>query len=126
MQRLHRRLAPEVGSWSFPSAEAICDQAPQCGDIAAVWTWIDRKLAEPPPVDRYFHPPRVTTYPWLATYDRDGYIAMLSTHSAYALLDHERRKQIMAGIGRLIDEHLEGRVTKQYLCVVAIAEARAE
>lgn len=121
---VHLRLAPEMGSWTFPSVQAMRDLAGAGGDIAAVWARVDRKLSDPPPVDDLFAPPAVATYPWLASYDRDAYLRMLRTHSPYALMDPGRRTQLMAAVGGIIDERLQGQITKQYVCIVAIAEAR--
>jgi SAM-dependent methyltransferase len=122
---LHRRLAPEVGDWTFPTDEEIRERAQAGGDIAAVWARIERKLGPPPTVDRLFEPPTVFTYPWLARYDRDGYLTMLATQSSYALMDPEWRGRLLDAIGRLVDECLGGVITKQYVTVLAIARRRA-
>jgi SAM-dependent methyltransferase len=74
VRALHRRLAPEVGDWAFPTAEEIAARANEGGDVAAVWARVERKLSEPPGVGQLFDPPAVHTYPWLATYDTDGYL----------------------------------------------------
>lgn len=121
---LHARMAPELGAWSFPSIDGIRRQAHEGGTIAAVWARVDRKLSDPPPVETLFEQPEIVTHPWLATYDRAGYLAMLKTHSSYALMGRDRRDKIMATLGDLIDERLGGIVTKQYVCILATAEAR--
>ncbi len=122
VRQLHRRLAPQVGDRLFPPAEQIVQHATVGGDIAAVWARPDRKLAEQPDVSGLFAAPEVRTYPWLATYDRDGYLAWLASQSSYALLEPARRSELMEGIGRLVDDLLGGEVTKQYVTVLAIAE----
>lgn len=66
----------------------------------------------------------VAIFAWMTTYDRDGYLAMLGTQSSYALLDADRRGRLFDAVGRLVDERLGGTVTKQYVCVVAVARAR--
>lgn len=124
IRHLHRRLAPEVGDWDFPAAEDIQQRAHTGGDIASVWARVERKLSDPPPVEQFFGPPTVKTYPWLAVYDRNAYLAMLSSQSSYALMDPVRHDELLARIGALIDEKLEGTVTKEYVTVMAIA-ARA-
>jgi SAM-dependent methyltransferase len=121
VRHLHRRLAPEVGEWDFPAAEQIQHRALSGGDIASVWARVERKLSDPPPVGHLFGPPTVRTYPWLATYDTDGYLAMLASQSSYALMDPVRRNELLAGIGALIDEQLAGTVTKEYVTVLAVA-----
>lgn len=121
VQALHARLAPELGAWTFPTVEQVADRAGAGGDVAAVWTRVDRRLADPPAVDHLFEPPRVTTYPWLARHDTAAYLAMLGTHSSYALMDAGRRRRLFELLGRLVDEHLAGNVTKQYVCVLAVA-----
>jgi SAM-dependent methyltransferase len=119
---LHRRLAPEIGDWNFLSAAEIERNARAGGDIANVWSRVDRKLSEPPDVSSLFEPPIVTTYPWLATYDGNSYLEMLATQSSYALMEPTRRDELLGGIGHLVDEYLEGTVTKQYVTVLATAE----
>ncbi|MGH9116193.1 MAG: class I SAM-dependent methyltransferase [Acidimicrobiales bacterium] len=125
VQKLHLRFAPDLGAWTFPSVEAVCGRATGDGDIAAVWSRVDRKLGDPPALGHVFFPPAVATYPWVASYDRAGYLAMLGTHSTYALMDARRREQLMEEMAVLIDDLLGGRITKQYVCVVAIAEVRS-
>lgn len=118
---LHRRLAREVGDWNFPEAQDIEHRALSGGDISSVWAKVERKLADPPAVSHLFGPPTVKTYPWLASYDSDAYLAMLASQSSYALMDPVRREDLLARIGRLIDEQLEGTVTKEYVTVLAVA-----
>ncbi len=122
---LHRRLAPEVGDWNFLSAEEIQRKADAGGDIAAVWSRVDRKFSQPPDVSSLFEPPLVKTYPWLATYDRETYLEMLATQSSYALMKAARRDELLGGIGHLVDEILGGTVIKQYVAVLATARTRA-
>ena len=118
----HRALAPETGDWSYPSAEQIQQAANGGGDIAAVWARVERKVADSPNVQALFEAPIVKTYPWIATYSRNGYLDMLASQSSYALMERERRGEILDSIGRLVDLHLGGAVTKEYVCVVALAE----
>jgi len=124
LQAVHARLAPELGGWRFPTVERIVASAHAGGDIAALWTRIDRRLADPPAVGRLFEPPLVTTEPWLARYDTAAYRAMLGTQSSYALMDPDRRRALLDAVGRLVDRRLGGTVTKQYVCVLAIAQRR--
>lgn len=125
IQALHRDVAPEVGSWTFPSVDAIRTRAGGGGDIAAVWSRIERTFTEAPTVDDLFESPIVSVHPWLATYDRDAYVAMLSTQSPYALMDPDRRDALFHGVGELVERMLAGVVTKQYVTVVATAERLA-
>jgi SAM-dependent methyltransferase len=122
MQDLHRNLVPEVGSWTFPSVGAIRTKAKGGGDIAAVWSRIERKFADAPAVDDLFERPTVSVHPWLATYDRDAYVAMLSTQSPYALIDPDRRDELFHQVGEVVESVLGGMVTKQYVTIVATAE----
>lgn len=119
---LHRRLAPEVGEWTFPVAEQIDLNAKAGGDIAAVWGRIDRRLWDPPDVSGLFESRTVETYPWIASYSPDAYIDMLSSQSSYALMDEGRREELMEGIRRLVGRHLGDLVTKEYVTVLAVAE----
>lgn len=121
VQRLHERLVPEMAPWRFPPVHELRRRAGAGGDIAAVWSRVERTLSEPPDVSQLFAPPAVAVYPWLARYDRPGYQAMLASHSSYALMDPDRRRRLLDAIGDLVDEHLGGQVTKQYVTVLATA-----
>jgi SAM-dependent methyltransferase len=124
VQALHRELAPDVGGWEFPSAEEIDKTARQGGDIAAVWHRLERKFERPPAVGEFFEPPFVAIFPWLAHYHTEEYLAMLATHSSYALMDPARRAALFGRIGELVDGRLNGHVTKQYVSVMALARRR--
>lgn len=124
VRRLHDELAPELGSWQYPSADEVTERAAASGDIAAVWSRIDRKTGEPPEVATLFEPPVVKAQQWLARYSRQGYTDMLATQSSYALLEPQSRSQLLAEIGRLVDVVLGGVVTKSYLTVAALARRR--
>ena len=91
IQRLHHRIAPDVGPWEFPTAEAVAARAAAGGDIAAVWSRVDRCFFEPPDVSHLFREPIVTAYEWIAEYDIDGYLAMLGTQSTYLLMANDQR-----------------------------------
>ncbi|MGN6166831.1 MAG: class I SAM-dependent methyltransferase [Solirubrobacteraceae bacterium] len=118
---LHRRLAPEIGDWTFPTADDIERKATPEGGIGALWARVERKLSDPPDVSHLFERPTVKTYPWLARYDRSSYLDMLASQSSYALIEPRRRNELLVGIGQLIDERLTGVVTKQYVTILAIA-----
>lgn len=122
MQDLRRNLVPEGGSWTFPSVDAITTKAEGGGDIATVWSRIDRKFTDAPAVNELFARPIVSVHPWLAAYDRDAYVAMLSTQSPYALIDPDRRDVLFHQVGEVVERVLGGVVTKQYVTVVATAE----
>lgn len=121
---LHRRFAPDLASWTFPSSDDLRQRCAAGGDIAEVWARVERKLADPPPVSDLFDPPVVSACSWLATYDRPGYLAMLASQSSYALMEPGRRRRLLDGIGELIDEQLDGTVTKQYVTILATATSR--
>ncbi len=121
---LHQRLAPEAGGWAFPSLSQMRQRAAAGGDIAAVWSRVERKLSDPPPVGHLFQAPAVSAYPWVASYDTDAYLASLSSQSAYALMDPGRRSMLLQAIGELIDDRLGGTLTKQYLTILATARRR--
>lgn len=125
LQALHARLAPELGGWRFPTVRQVVGSASAGGDVAAVWTRVDRRLADPPPVGHLYEPPTVTTHPWLAHYDTATYRMMLGTQSSYALMEPDRRRRLLDAVGRVVDRRLGGSVTKQYVCVLAIARRRA-
>ena len=124
VRQLHHRLAPQIGDWTFPTADEIAARAAAGGDMAAVWARIDRSLAEPPEVSGWFETPTVRTCPWLATYDRDTYLGMLASQSSYALMAPHDRTALLDGIGSLVAGLLGPLVTKQYVTVVAAARRR--
>jgi hypothetical protein len=82
-------------------------------------------MADSPNVQALFEAPIVRTYPWIATYGRDSYLDMLASQSSYALMERERRGELLDSIGRLVDLHLGGTVTKEYVAVVALAERKS-
>ncbi len=124
VRRLHERLAPELGTCSFPTAEKMARSVALGGDVAQLWSRVDRKTAEPPDVSALFAPPEVRAERWLARYSRDGYLGMLATQSSYALLEEGRRRELLYEIGRLVDVVLGGVVTKSYLALLATARRR--
>ena len=122
---LHRRLAPGIGDWAFPTTADMERKATPEGGIGALWARVERKLSDPPDVSHLFERPTVKTYPWLARYDRSSYLDMLASQSSYALIEATRRNELLAGIGQQIDERLAGVVTKQYVTILAIARRAA-
>ena len=121
LRDVHVRLAPDVGSWTFPSVADVEASAGGGGDIAAVWFRVERRFDDPRPVDHLFEAPEVSTYPWVATYDTASYLTMLSTQSSYALLEPDQRSRLFDEMGSLVESELGGRVTKQYVTVLATA-----
>lgn len=126
IQQLHRKMAPDVGSWTFPTVQQLDQVAGQGGSIAQVWARIERKFADPPDVTHLFEEPLVVTYPWLAGYDTAGYVAMLATQSTYASMEAQRRERLLAEIGNLVEHRLGGAITKQYLAIMAVARQLGE
>ncbi len=125
VEDVHRRIAPEVGPWQFATIGQVAERAAATGDIAERWSKLDRSFAPPPAVGHLFEPPTVSLFPWTAEYERDEYLAMLATQSVYVLMEPERRRQLLAGIGEVIDDRLDGHITKQYLAILATARTRA-
>jgi SAM-dependent methyltransferase len=125
VQALQADIAPEVGPWQFATVAQVADRAEAAGgDIAELWSKVDRTFVAPPRVDHLFESPAVSLHPWMAEYDTDGYLAVLATQSVYILMEPERRDELFAGIGQVIDEHLDGHITKQYLAILATARKR--
>ncbi len=122
---LHVRLAPDVGPWTFPTVADVEANANGGGDMAAVWSRVERKFAAPSSVAHLFEAPEVSTYPWVAAYDTTSYLMMLSTQSSYALMDPARRDELFGEMGRLVETELGGGVTKQYLTILATAQRSA-
>lgn len=123
VRQLHRRIAPAIGEWRFPTAGEVVARAAGGGDMASLWARIDRNTAEPPDVSGLFEAPVVRTYPWVATYGREAYLDMLASQSSYALMEADKRAELLEGIGCLVDDLLGGWVTKQYVTVLATARA---
>jgi SAM-dependent methyltransferase len=125
VQDIHRRIAPEVGPWQFATVSEVAGRASATSDIAELWSRVDRSFVPPPPVDHLFESPTVSRFPWTAVYDRDGYLAMLATQSIYVLMEPQRRGELLTSIGDVIDDRLDGHITKQYLAILAVARRRA-
>lgn len=123
LSALHARAVPGIPPWAHPSVESIAERARAGGDIAAVWGRVERSLGRAPEVDALFSPPEIGTFAWRAEHDRRSYLDLLRTQSSYAMLPLHSWQRFHTALGRLIDEELGGRVTKQYVCVVAISEA---
>jgi len=120
---LHRRLTPELGEWTFPTEQQIAERIEHAGaDIAHVWAAVDRCFTAPPDTSADFEPVIVRRYPWIADYDCDGYLAMLASQSSYRRLP--RREELLAAVGALIDQRLDGRISKSYVTVLAAARRR--
>jgi SAM-dependent methyltransferase len=124
VQDLHRRIAPEVGPWQFATVADVRARATTTDDIAELWSRVDRSFVTPPRVAHLFERPKLSLFPWTADYDRDGYLAMLATQSIYVLMEPARRAELFAGMGDVIDDCLDGRITKQYLAILATARRR--
>jgi hypothetical protein len=105
----------------FPSVADIETRANEGGDIAAVWSRVERRFADPSSVAHLFDASEVTTYPWIATYGPTAYSTMLSTQSSYALLDPARRDELLGEMARFVETRLDGEVTKQYVTILATA-----
>jgi SAM-dependent methyltransferase len=125
VQAVHEKVAPEIGPWQFATVAQVADRAAAAsGDIAELWSRVDRSFVAAPRVDHLFAPPTVSLHPWIAEYDTDGYLAMLATQSIYILMEPTRRDELLAAIGHVIDEQLDGHITKQYLAILATARKR--
>jgi SAM-dependent methyltransferase len=123
MRELHQRLAPEIGSWTFPTSAQIAETvAVGSADIASIWARVDRSFADTPDTNAWFEPTAVTLHPWTASYDRDGYLAMLATQSSYAR--HSQSEALLEEVGTLIDARLGGQITKAYVAILAVARRR--
>lgn len=123
VRAVHRQLAPEIGEWQFPTAARIAERAADAGpDVAHVWAAIERSFSTPPDTATLFEPVVVRHYPWIAEYDRDGYLAMLASQSGYQRLP--QRERLLTEVGALIDTHLDGRISKAYVTVLAAARRR--
>ncbi|MBA2346372.1 MAG: class I SAM-dependent methyltransferase [Rubrobacter sp.] len=65
----------------------------------------------------------VRKYPWEAEYDAAGYIRLLNTYSGHIALDDDARNRLFRGITDLIEAEFDGRIVKQYLTVLYVANA---
>lgn len=119
---LHAELCPEIGPWRFPPASDVVERARRPGDIATVWSRVERSFHPvPDDVTALFGPPFVGVYEWTERYDRARYLDMLATQSSYIGLDPDCRRRLLDGIGALVDDRLGGEVTKAYLAILAVA-----
>ena len=72
-----------------------------------------------------FLPPSLRLYPWEAAYTRAEYLDLLDTYSDHRALAPERRADLFAGLGELIDGRFGGKIRKAYLTELIVAAPRS-
>lgn len=69
-----------------------------------------------------FSPPEFHRYEWEARYTSEQYLDLLMTYSGHRALPSSASAQLLACIGRLIDDRHDGLITKRYLTQLALAQ----
>jgi len=82
-------------------------------DVGPVLDEVDDSALFLPAVRRRYHQD--------ITYTADGYLAVLGTYSGHRALEPESRRQLLACIGRLIDDSYGGTIVKRYLYELRVA-----
>lgn len=68
-----------------------------------------------------FGPAIARSYPWEQRYATADYLDLLRTDSDHRSLGADRREELLACLGTLIDERFSGEVRKAYLTVLSVA-----
>ena len=113
ISRIHRR-------WSLPDPAEVEAWATGGGDIAAVWSRVERAFEAPPRVTDFYERPLLRTCRSSLTYEPDQWIRLIESQSAFALLPGDEGRRVLTGLRSLVD----GPVVKRYVGVVAMAMRR--
>ena len=107
-QEIYRQHFP---GWADPTLASSLDQ-----DIQTTETEINQT--------GLFEPVIVRRYPWSRDYTTAEYLTLLNTYSDHYNLEPGIKEPLFKGIGMLIDDKYNGRITKPYLTVLFIAPKR--
>jgi SAM-dependent methyltransferase len=121
---LHAKYAPEVEFGIPVAARTILDEihaAPN--DLGAVWHAAESKSGTTLAGD-LFTAPVLRWHAWETAYDTADAIALLSTYSPYLKVPPRRREPFLAAMAELVRTRFDGRVTRTYLAVLAVARRR--
>jgi SAM-dependent methyltransferase len=124
-RELHARAGWAERDGPAPTLEeavAALGSAPP--DIGLLWGAAAEPKAGFVRTEDLFEPPVVRWYPWEAAYTSEEAVLLLGTYSPYLALPVHRREPLLAGIRDLIDERFDGRATRRYLSVLAVARRR--
>lgn len=102
LNREYQRYAPELAS-EQPNYEE------------GIQHWI-KELDE----SHYFDLLEVKRFPWKGSYNTQGYLGLLHTHSDHLRLSEEKRQRLFAGLGEVLEEE-GGRIEKPYVAVLYMA-----
>jgi len=119
-------VAYGVGGDEGPSptrVQVIEDLASAEPDIASVWSVIEGKFTGTL-AGELFERPITRWCDWRCDFDTDGAIGLLSTFSLYLAIPAVRRNELFAEMRQVIDERFGGKLTRHYLCVLAVARKR--
>ena len=72
-----------------------------------------------------FETVQVKNYSWSKTYTTEEYLRLLDTFSDHGMLEAERRNQLYAEIGKLLDTKYDGKVERPYQSILLIAKKKA-
>lgn len=105
-----------------PTYEDLRDRASEAeDDIGALWEVVEPRGSDVA-AGELFKAPTVTWYPWRAHYTTDEALGLLSTFSNYLGLTRDERASLFREFAAIIDVHFAGRLERQYVTVLAVAE----
>jgi SAM-dependent methyltransferase len=80
---------------------------------------------QPAPIDNsLFTFTNFHSFPMEVTYSASAFIDLLGTYSNILAATQERRESLLSEIGKLIDDRFQGKVTKQFLMSLTIAQRK--
>lgn len=99
---------------------AVAPELALAGDTSATERWaaeLHAELVHSP----HFEAVEFLCERWQKPFARDEYLALLNTFSPHRRLDEEKRNQLFAEIGHLIDAEYGGSVEQPYLTMLSMA-----
>lgn len=99
LDEVYERLAPEIHEEALALGHRHPERA--AADAAAM------------AATGAFGPPQTTVYEWTQDYSRERWLELITTHSVHRVLDPDRRAELLAAIGEVVDR-LGGSIRLDY------------
>jgi SAM-dependent methyltransferase len=93
------------------------------GDIGGLWEALSQQGTDVL-AGELFSAPDVRLYTWSATYSTSEALGLLATYSRFLVLEPSRRSALLERLAAILDNDFDGRLTRHYVTVLAMA-ARA-
>jgi trans-aconitate methyltransferase len=90
-------------------------------DVGALWEAMSPQGSDVVAGD-LFEEPHVYLYPWSTSYSTLEALGLTATYSRYLVMDQARRSALFARLASIIDDSYGGVLTRDYACVLAMAE----